>query len=178
MIGAPTEERKAMVKTITADDIRDLLGGFAAAIELDQLRVDALPLEKFHPGYTDSMWRAWRRDHVTYINKLLTTVSVIPLAVLEELTRIAITCEPAVVGQIAIDLFAEGASGSCLQEELDTAALFFRWLIEQVSDRSSEGEPIDRDPRPFMFQWLPVTDPLRIAQDPESGYGQPAGFVS
>jgi hypothetical protein len=139
-IGAPTEERKAMVKTITPEDIRDLLGGFAAAIELDQLRVDALPPEKFHPGYTDSMWRAWRRDHITYINKLPTTVSAIPPAILEELTRIAITCEPAVVGQIAVDLFAEGASGSCRQEELDTAALFFRWLIEQVSD-SSEGKP-------------------------------------
>jgi hypothetical protein len=166
-----------MVKTITPEDIRDLLGGFAAAIELDQLRVDALPPEKFHPGYSDSMWRAWRRDHITYINKLLTTVSAIPPAVLEDLTRIAITCEPAVVGQIALDLFAEGASGSCRQEELDTAALFFRWLIEQVSDRS-EGKPIDRDPRPLMFQWLPVTDPLRISQDPECGYGQPAGFVS
>ncbi|WFU44196.1 hypothetical protein QA640_18150 [Bradyrhizobium sp. CB82] len=167
-----------MVKTIAPDDIRDLLGGFAAAIELDQLRVDALPLEKFHPWYSDSMWRAWRRDHITYINNLLTTVSAVSPAVLEELTQIAITCEPAVVGQIAIDLFAERASESCLQENLDTAALFFRWLIEQVGDRSCEGKPIDRDPRPFMFRWLPVTDPLRIAQDPECAYGQPAGFVS
>ena len=166
-----------MVKTITPEDIRDLLGGFAAAIELDQLRVDALPPEKFHPSYSDSMWRAWRRDHITYINKLLTAVSVIPLAVLEELTRIAITCEPAVVGQIAVDLFSEAVSGSCVEEELDTAALFFCWLIVQVSDKS-EGKPIDRDPRPLMFQWLPVTDQLRIAQDPECGYGQPAGFVS
>jgi hypothetical protein len=175
MIGAPTEERKAMVKTITPEDIRDLLGGFAAAIELDQLRVDALPPEKFHPLYTDSTWRAWRRDHITYINNLLTTVSAIPPAVLQELTRIAITCEPAVVGQIVADLLAERVSGG---EELDTAALFFRWLIEQVGDRPSEGKPIDRDPRPFMLQWLPVTDPLRIAEDPECGYGQPAGFVS
>ena len=32
-----------------------------------QLRVDALPPEKFHPLYSDSLWRAWRRDHITYI---------------------------------------------------------------------------------------------------------------
>jgi hypothetical protein len=123
------------------------------------------------------MWRAWRRDHITYINKLLRDVHAIPSAVLEELTRIATTCETVVVGQIVIDLFAEGASGSCQQEELDTATLFFGWLIEQVSDRS-EGKPIDRAARALMFQWLPVTDPLRIAQDPECGYGQPAGFVN
>jgi hypothetical protein len=30
------------IKTLTHEDIRDLLIGFAAAIELDQIRVDAL----------------------------------------------------------------------------------------------------------------------------------------
>ena len=124
MIDAPTEERKAMVKTITPEDIRDLLGGFAAAIELDQLRVDALPPEKFHPLYSDSLWRSWRRDHITYINKLLTTVSVIPPAVLEELTRITITCEPAVVGQFAADLLAEEVCGNCCPPEEPVRASF------------------------------------------------------
>jgi hypothetical protein len=28
-----------------------------------------------------------------------------------------------------------------------------------------------------MMQWLPVTDPLRVAEDPECGYGRPEGFV-
>jgi hypothetical protein len=38
-----------MTNTLTPEEIRDLLFGFAAAIELDQVRVDALPPEKFHP---------------------------------------------------------------------------------------------------------------------------------
>jgi hypothetical protein len=29
-----------------------------------------------------------------------------------------------------------------------------------------------------MMQWLAVDDPLRNAEDPECGYGRPAGFVS
>jgi hypothetical protein len=29
-----------------------------------------------------------------------------------------------------------------------------------------------------MMQWLSVDDPLRIAEDPECGYGQAAGFVN
>jgi hypothetical protein len=41
-----------MIKTLTTEDIRDLLNGFAAAIELDQIRVDAL-----HPDYDPDMWR-------------------------------------------------------------------------------------------------------------------------
>jgi Alpha/beta hydrolase family len=43
-------KRATMLTTITHDDIRDLLTGFAAAIELDQIRVDALPPEKISPG--------------------------------------------------------------------------------------------------------------------------------
>jgi hypothetical protein len=166
-----------MTKTLMLEDIRDLLSGFAAAIELDQLRVDALAPEKFHPVYNDNMWRAWRRGHLSHINKLLTTLNTIPPAMLEELTRVAIAYEPEVVGQIAVELFAEATSGSCPQEALETAALFFGWLIKQLSDRS-EDNPIDRDARALMLQWLPVTDPLRIGMDPECGYGQPAGLVS
>jgi hypothetical protein len=40
---------RTMTNTLTPEDIRDLLLGFAAAIESDQVRVDALPPEKFHP---------------------------------------------------------------------------------------------------------------------------------
>jgi hypothetical protein len=28
------------------------------------------------------------------------------------------------------------------------------------------------------MQWLAVDDPLGIAEDPECGYGRPAGFVN
>ena len=51
--------------------------------ELDQIRADALPPEKFHRCYSDSMWRNWRRGHVDYINRLLPTVNTIPSALLQ-----------------------------------------------------------------------------------------------
>jgi hypothetical protein len=58
--------RAAMTKTLMHVDIRDLLRGFDAAIELDQLRGDAMPAARLHPAYEDSMWRGWRRDHISY----------------------------------------------------------------------------------------------------------------
>jgi hypothetical protein len=169
--------RTAMTKTITPEDVRDLLTGFAAAIELDQIRVDALPAEKFHRWYSDSMWRNWRRDHVDYINRLLPTVNTIPSAQLQELAWLAITYDPAVVREAAVNLFAEAASGCCAAEEFETAGLFFGWLIKDVSGRP-QRTPVNGDPKALMMQWVAVTDPLRIAEDPECGYGRPAGFVN
>jgi hypothetical protein len=169
--------RTAMTKTITPEDVRDLLTGFAAAIELDQIRVDALPAEKFHRWYSDSMWRNWRRDHVDYINRLLPTVNTIPSAQLQELAWLAITYDPAVVRDAAVNLFADAASGCCAAEEFETAGLFFGWLIKDVSGRPPRT-PVNGDPKALMMQWVAVTDPLRIAEDPECGYGRPAGFVN
>jgi hypothetical protein len=65
--------RVAVTETLTHADIRDLLRGFGAAIELDQLRVDAMPAAKFHPAYDDSMWRRWRDDHISYARRLVST---------------------------------------------------------------------------------------------------------
>jgi hypothetical protein len=93
-----------MTKMLTPDDVRDLLIGFAAVIELDQIRTDALPSQKFHFLYNDSMWRAWRRDHLDYVNQLLPTVEAIPSAMLGELTRVAITCPSAVVQRTMVSL--------------------------------------------------------------------------
>jgi hypothetical protein len=134
-----------MTKTLTPEDIRDFLTGFIAAIELDQIRVDALPPEKFHRWYSDSMWRNWRRYHIDYMNRLLPSVNTIPSALLQELARLAITYEPAVVREAALRLFADAASGSCPAEELETAALFFGWLIKDVSDTPA-GKPLNCDP--------------------------------
>jgi predicted ATPase len=175
MMALPWNE--AMVKTLEIEDIQAFLAGFAAAIELDQVRVESLPQRKFHPRYRDSMWRGWRSDHMAYIDQLLATVDAMSPELLEELTRIATLHEPAVVGEVALDLLAEVASGSCPREELDTATLFFGHLIRQLRG-SFERKQAGRDARALMFQWLPVTDPLRIAQDPECGYGQPTGSVS
>src|SRR5258707_11200161 len=96
-----------MTEALTRADIRDLLRGFSAAIELDQLRVDAMPAAKFQPPYNDRMWRGWRADHIAYISRLLSTVDAIPQAMLRELAGIAIACEPEAIGHIALELFAE-----------------------------------------------------------------------
>ena len=43
----------------------------------DQVHVDALPPEKFHPQYKRDMWLAWRLDHLAYLNTLLMTLDTI-----------------------------------------------------------------------------------------------------
>jgi len=48
-----------MGKILTHDDIKDFLINLSAAIELDQIRVDACRVEGF--TYDDQMWRNWRR---------------------------------------------------------------------------------------------------------------------
>jgi len=160
---------------MSCSDVQDLFAGFAAAIELDQMRVDALPPERFHPEYDDSLWRGWRNEHLEYIARLLPTFDAIPAATLEKLTWLALNYEPAVVNRVVLEILAEVASGDCAREELTTAALFLDELIRQVT---REAKPIVGDARDMMMRWMPVTDPLRIARDPECGYGQPAGFVS
>ena len=166
-----------MIQTLTKDDIRKLFSGFADAIQLDQIRVDALPPQKFSFKYRDSMWRIWRRSHLDYVNRLLPTVEAISPALLEKLTWLATNYEPNVVREAALELFAGAASESYATEEVETASLFFGWLIRDVT-RASEGKPAQSDAQALMMKWLPVTDPLRIAEDPESGYGTPSGFVN
>ncbi len=162
------------MNNLTAADVRDLLAGFAAAIQLDQIWVGSLPSERFHPEYDPGMWRRWRRSHLNYIDQLLPTVDALPVAVLEELTQVAITYEPAVVGERVRDLFADAAAGNFSEEELETATLFFGRLIKEVGCRP-KGEPVGYA-RDLIRQWLSVDDPLCIAQDPECGYGHAAGF--
>ena len=62
-----------MSPILTREDVRDFFIGFAAAIELDQIRVDALPRERFHPDYCDDLWRRrWQvcSEAPAAINKL------------------------------------------------------------------------------------------------------------
>jgi len=163
---------------VAPEDIRDFLLGFAAAIELDQVRVDAMPREKFHPLYSDAMWRMWRNNHLEYINRiLLPTLNGVPAALLKELTRVAMTYEPAAVGRILIHTFSDAASGCCAEEVFETTSLFLGCFFEEIGIDPPE-KSINSDARARMMQWLPVTDPLNISKDPECGYGQPAGFVN
>jgi hypothetical protein len=159
-----------LAETLAPGDIQELLKRFSAAIELDQVYVDALPPGRFSIAYNDSMWRTWRHDHRVFIEKLLLTVAAIPPVMLKQLTGIATTYEPALVGSVVLDLFAEIVSGSCA-EDFGTAERFFGWLIKQMSDQH-KGNPRHGGAQGSLLQWLPVTDPLRIGQDPECGYAQ------
>jgi hypothetical protein len=163
--------------SLTHEDITDLLTGFARAIELDQMRVDALPDDVFHPAYDDGMWRRWRQGHLDFINQLLPTVNKIPASLLQELAWLAITCEMAVVRFELLSLFADGAGRLGPEEELETATLFFGWLLKAVNC-DAPGKPLNGDARWRMMRWLAVTDPLRIAEDSECGYSRAIGYVS
>ena len=165
-----TLTRTTMAETLTHEDIRDLLIGFAAAIELDQIRVDALPPERFHRWYDDSMWRNWRRYHVDYIKSVASdrehdAVGPAP--------RTGLTGDHPRPGSRrggGVNLCSEAASGCCPAEEHETATLFFGWLIKGVSDRPA-CKLLNGDARTLMKQWLAADDPLWIAKDPECGYG-------
>jgi hypothetical protein len=157
-----------MTKALTHEHLRKLLQNFSAAIQLDQHRVDELPAAHFHPQCNDEMWRVWRADHVSYIERLLSTMEAIPFALLVELTTMATTYDPMVVGREALELFADAVSGGC-PEELTTAEDFFAWLIKGVRRRRS-GQRRSASAKDAMAKWLAGNDPLRIAEDPECQY--------
>lgn len=65
---------------------------------------------------------AWvAAHHLDYINQLLPTVNAMAQALLEELTRLALTYEPLDVRGTAIDLLAGAASGVECPEQFETA---------------------------------------------------------
>ncbi|MGY4224982.1 hypothetical protein ACVMIH_002343 [Bradyrhizobium sp. USDA 4503] len=156
-----------LTETLVRDDIKNFLKRLSVAIELDQINVDALPPESFLIEYDDDMWRAWRHEHRVHIEKLLDTADMIPPVMLWQLTGVAIRHEPELVGTALLELFAEVAAGGCA--DLGSAEMFFGVLIRQMRGqrkRSSRRESAQAS----MLQWLPATDPLRIAEDPECGY--------
>ncbi|MFB9268034.1 hypothetical protein ACFFWD_33710 [Bradyrhizobium erythrophlei] len=159
-----------LTETLTPEDIKNFLKRLSAAIELDQVKVDALPPESFSIAYSHSMWRTWRHDHRVHIEKLLVTADAIPQVMLEHVTEIAAAYEPALVGSVVLELFAEVVGGSCA-EDLGTADKFFGALIQDMSGQR-KGNSRHGGAQASILQWLPATDPLRIAQDPECGYGQ------
>jgi hypothetical protein len=155
-------------KAITIDDIRELLVGVDEAIELDQERVDALTRVGLHAIMRDSMCHLWRCSHRCYITDLLCTLDAIPTEMLEQLTWIARCYEPAKVGDGMLNLFAKAISGRCPEEELGTATAFFGCLIEDMR-RMPSGMLRSESARVLMMQWIPATDPLRIAHVEECG---------
>jgi hypothetical protein len=159
-----------MTNALTPEDIRTLLNGLSVAIELDQVYVDSLPPERFSPMYTDGMWRDWRRNHRKFIDRLLLSVDSIPPLMLRELSRIAVTHKAELVGRVLLELFADVASGSCSVDDLGTSRSFFGSLVNQTKALSNGDR--HESARVAILRWLPLHDPLRIARDPECGYGQ------
>lgn len=160
-----------MIKTLTPEDIQNILRRLSVAIEIDQVYVDAMPRERFSPEYNDSMWRDWRTDHRAFVGRLVLTTDAILTTMLSELTEIAITREPARVRSIILELFAEVVGGHCSQDDFVTAEQFFGRLIKQTRDEPKRSRRHE-GAQAAILQWLPVVDPLRISQDSECGYGR------
>lgn len=89
-----------MTETLSHEDLGQLLLIFKASIELDQLRVDVMPPALHHPLYDDVMWRDWRDRHVAYIGNALKTLDKISSLGLADITDVAATRDPELVGRI------------------------------------------------------------------------------
>jgi hypothetical protein len=154
---------------LTAGDIRDLFASFAAAIESDQLSVDARPAWQLHIHYDASMWSQWRDGHLKFIKRLVGTTNAIPDMTLFRLTWLAQNYDPAVVAEVVLELLAEAVSGSVEETELLPAEQFFEQLLRSVSRRPTGLPQINANARSLAALWFPINDPLRIAADPECG---------
>jgi hypothetical protein len=155
-------------------DMETALRRFCTAIERDQLRIDTMPRARFHPSYDDAMWRDWRHGQKIYINRLISTVADLPVVLLEKLSAIARSYEPEFIRAVILEILSEVVSGSCDQDEYATASQIFEDLIKQVQKRA-KAIARDEHAKVSLARWFPLTDPLRIATDPECRYGP---FVS
>jgi hypothetical protein len=151
-------------------DIEAVLRRFNAAIERDQLRIDAMPRAKFHPSYDDVMWRDWRRGHRIYLNRLVSTVADMPLLTIEKLSTIARSYEPEFIRAVILEILSEVVSGCCDQDEYATAGQLFEGLTKQVQERVGATARA-QSATVSLARWFPLSDPLRIAIDPECLYG-------
>lgn len=160
-------------RVLVPADIKQFLGRFSGAIELDQIYVDSLPRNRFHSMYDDGLWRDWRRNHRAFIDKLIATADKISPDLLQRLTDVASGFAPTVVRHIMLETFAEivgdcsAAGAGC-----ETSQHFFAWVAGEVV-RQGRGKRPNRSPRRAMSEWFPAVDPLTIARDPECGYPLP-----
>jgi hypothetical protein len=151
-------------------DVETVLRRFNVAIERDQLRVDAIPRERFDPSYDDSMWRDWRNGHRIYLNRLVSTVADMQPSLLEKLSGIARSYKHEFIRTVILEILSEVVSGSCDQEEYATASQLFRNLTEQVQ-RRAKASARGQCAKVSLARWFPLSDPLRIAADSECQYG-------
>jgi hypothetical protein len=164
------EGTQMMTDILQREDIEPVLRRFSAAIERDQLRIDATPRAKFHPSYDGAMWRDWRRGHRIYLNRLVSTVVDIPLVTLEKLSTIARSYKPEFIRAVILEILSEVVGGCCDQDEYATAGQLFENLIKQVQERT-RATARDQSAKVSLARWFPLSDPLRIAGDRECLYG-------
>jgi hypothetical protein len=170
------EGTQVATDTLEHANIETVLRRFSAAIERDQLRIDAMPLLKFHPSYDDAMWRDWRHGHRIYVNFLASTVADMPLLLLEKLSAIARSYKPEFIRGVILEIFSEVVSGFCDQDQYATAGQLFEGLIKQVQERAKATTRGERA-KVSLARWFPLVDPLRIASDPECVYGPLASLT-
>jgi hypothetical protein len=155
-------------KALIQADISKFLEALSQSIELDQIYVDSLPRDRFPPVYDDRLWRDWRRNHRAFIGKLIASTDGMSSSALQRLTEVASSFDPAVVGHIMLETFAE-IVGDCSAVGCETAQHFFKWVAGEVV-RQGRGKRPNKSARKAMLQWFPAIDPLGIARDPECGY--------
>jgi hypothetical protein len=164
------EGTQVVAEILQREDIETVLRRFSTAIERDQLRIDAMPRAKFHPSYDDAMWRDWRRGHRIFLNRLVSTVAGMPLVTVEKLSTIARLYKPEFIRAVILEILSEVVGGCCDQEEYATASLLFEHLIRQVQERA-RATARGQSAKVSLARWFPLSDPLRIALDPECLYG-------
>ena len=151
-------------------DVETVMRRFIVAIERDQLRVDVIPRERFDASYNDSMWRDWRYDHRIYLNRLVSTVADMRPSLLEELSAFARSYKHELVHHVIVEILGEVVGGCCDEAEYATASQLFSNLTKQVKRRARATARGQRA-KVSLARWFPLSDPLKIAADPECQYG-------
>jgi hypothetical protein len=160
-----------MTNNLRPIEIRCFLEQLSAAIQLDQIHVDSLPDHAFASAYSEDMWRIWRRGHLVFISKLLSTAEAMSSLTLKQLSYVTSSHDPSLIGASILELLAEVVSGSCPEEDLATSELLFKIVIKELAtQRGVGGNRVNA--HESITRWLPSTDPLSIVRDPECGYDQ------
>ena len=136
---------------------------------VDQRRVDKLPHDQFSTQYDDGMWRRSRENHVEALIELYKTVDDMPPLLLNRLTELAVTFDPATVKYEFSNAINEAGTGAASPELYETAPLFFGEIITAVS-RKRQSRSLVQNAVEQMFEWFDYDDPLQIAFDPECEY--------
>jgi hypothetical protein len=167
--GGRADASKAL-KVLTHKDIKELLAKFAEAILVDQERVNKLPRKRLHSLYDHGMWTRNREDHVSAIVDLSMTVDQLPKRLLKEVTELAIAYKPELVRSTFLNQFSDLATQVASPWLYETASLFFREMIKDVSRRGSPVAFPTGNATERMLKWFQYDDPIEIAKDPECEY--------